>query len=157
MKIAFKAFLIVLCLLWIEIAYFGFKALQAHYEPQQVELISVYDGDTFKVRIEVYPKLYKEVNVRIYGIDTPERNWRADCLQERLLGNKAGEHLSKLLTGHDIIVEPTKDKPSYVGRIIAKVYVNGINVGDEMIKAGHAHAYFAKRGETRGGWCDERS
>lgn len=35
-------------------------------------LIKVIDGDTVKLRLEIYPDLFKQVNLRIFGIDTPE-------------------------------------------------------------------------------------
>lgn len=41
-------------------------------------LLSITDGDTIKVQATIWPNLYKETSVRIYGIDTPEIHGNAN-------------------------------------------------------------------------------
>lgn len=46
-------------------------------------MVSVYDGDTFKVNIDDYPAIVGEaISIRIRGIDAPEI--RGKCLSEKV-------------------------------------------------------------------------
>ena len=50
------------------------SAAQKTYGTLKVtKLISVYDGDTFKVKIEgIHPLLGERISIRVFGVDTPE-------------------------------------------------------------------------------------
>ena len=57
-------------------------------ELQNVEVLSVYDGDTFKVNIPCDMKVFCEkVNVRVRGVDTPEIKGKTE--REKELAQKA--------------------------------------------------------------------
>ena len=49
-------------------------------------VVSVLDGDTVKVKILAWPEPLQLVSVRIDGIDTPEKGFRAKCKKEAMLG-----------------------------------------------------------------------
>ena len=52
------------------------------------KVISVYDGDTFRVNIDSLPPIVgKNIRIRVNGIDTPEI--RGKCLYEKNLALKA--------------------------------------------------------------------
>lgn len=83
----------------------------------------IVDGDTFYTSTHL--------KVRLAYIDCPEHN------QE--YGQQAKELLSKLVLGKDVkMVTHGKDK---YGRTIAEIFVNNINVNEELVKAGAAWAY----------------
>ena len=53
------------------------------------KVISVYDGDTFRVSIKIYPPIVGEnIAIRVNGIDTPEI--RGKCPSEKVLAIKTG-------------------------------------------------------------------
>ena len=81
----------------------------------------VIDGDTFKTRNRT---------IRIAGIDAPESN--------TISGINATNHLKSLIEYKDITYQE-KGK-GYYGRTLADVWrkSDGLNVGGEMIAAGHA-------------------
>ena len=67
-----------------------------------VEIISVKDGDTIEVMVEVYPDTFIHTDVRVHGIDTPEtrRGVKSgkripECEIE--LGNRAKEYRTRTL------------------------------------------------------------
>lgn len=111
----------------------------------------VIDGDTIKLDTSKENNILKELglSVRIYGIDTPEKAPRAKCASEDKLGQKATQFTKDIIGKKQIVIEPKKwDK--YGGRIDAIVKVDGVSIGDELIKRGLARAYF---GEAKQSWC----
>jgi endonuclease YncB( thermonuclease family) len=111
-------------------------------------VIKVHDGDTFNVNIAGCPDvLCKNMPVRISGIDAPEM--RGKCPQEIAGAIAAKNYLAgQVMNAKDIALhDPTRDK---YFRLSAHVFVDGVNVGDEMIKQGLARTY---SGGQRVGWC----
>lgn len=111
-------------------------------------VVKVHDGDTFNVNIAGCPDvLCKSMPVRISGIDAPEI--RGKCPQEIAGAIAAKNYLTgQVMNAKDIeLHDPVRDK---YFRISAHVMVNGVNVGDEMVKQGLARTY---SGGKRAGWC----
>ncbi len=121
----------------------------------QARFVDIYDGDTLTCVIKFNNFFYK-VNVRVAGIDTPEIR-STDKIQAYEARNRAFE----ILTGIKIYNNTTKqeirdilDKNIYMikldcqknekyGRNLAVVYnLNGVNLGDQLIKEGHAKMYY---------------
>jgi endonuclease YncB( thermonuclease family) len=119
------------------------------------EVTSVLDGDTFRAQIEDWPAIIGErIPVRIAGIQSPERRSRCDTeaekTRERQLAADARIYLVERLRGADTIELRQIERGSFF-RIIAEVWVDGENVGQEMIEAGHALPY--QEGQGGNAWC----
>lgn len=115
------------------------------------KVLSVYDGDTFRGKVNAYPKWFGEnVGFRIFGIDTPEKGWRAKCEEERKKAEEAFELTKKLLMeAKDIRFDVVKwDK--YGGRIDAVVRADGQDIAQALFDAGLAISY---DGGTKQSWC----
>jgi len=118
------------------------------------KVIRVVDGDTLEIANDFLPQELK-LFIRVKGIDTPEKEARAQCKKERMLGQKATEFTSK------IIAEAQKNKHAinfseikwdkYGGRIIAKVTINKVDLGQKLIDSGLARVY---NGEKKKSWCN---
>ncbi len=92
------------------------------------KVIGVTDGDTFKLLTEDK----KQVKIRLYGIDCPEK--------KQDYGQVAKQKLSELIFNQYVTVEE-KDSDRY-GRKIAIVYnESGDCINEEMLKAGLAWHY----------------
>ncbi len=103
------------------------------------EVTSIYDGDTFKVNLQGYPPIAGErIGIRINGIDTPEmRDKRPEV---KALARKAKQYtVQRLREGQQIILH-NMQRGKYF-RIVAEVYVDGSNLGQELISAGLAKPY----------------
>lgn len=103
------------------------------------EVVSVIDGDTIIVM-----QNSREVTVRIIGIDTPEKEGSpkgAECY-----GDKATERARELLEGRNVALETdnTQDTYDVYNRLLAYVSVDGVDFGEEMIKAGFAEEFTYK-------------
>ena len=90
------------------------------------KVIGVTDGDTIKILVD-----RTQHKIRLAEIDTPEKG--------QPYGKKAKQALSRLVFGKTVNVEQ-KDIDRY-GRIVGRVYVDGVDVNAEMIRGGHAWVY----------------
>lgn len=105
-----------------------------------LERCRVTDGDTLKCSGEP---------VRVMGLDTPEKGYRARCPRERSLADRATRRMEQL-SGPGVSLEP-HGRDRY-GRLLAKVYgADGADLSAVMIREGLAVEYHG-RGK-RMDWC----
>jgi endonuclease YncB( thermonuclease family) len=89
-------------------------------------VLRVIDGDTFVVVYDGEP-----TRVRIFGIDSPEAGQAGY--------NEASDALRKLIDRKYVrLAFPKASKRDGFGRLLANVFVDGVDVGNEMIKSRHA-------------------
>ena len=106
---------------------------------QPADVVSVYDGDTFKVDLEgVHPLFGDDVSVRINGIDTPEIKGETDEVEA--LGREARDFVDATLKGATQIELRNLQRDKYF-RILADVYVNGQLLADALKEKGLAKDY----------------
>jgi endonuclease YncB( thermonuclease family) len=91
--------------------------------------VFVIDGDTVDI---------DGTRIRILSIDTPE-TFRSRCDNELKLGLAAKQRLRELLDSGEVSYTP--DGVDRFGRTLATVYAGEVNVGDVLIKEGHALPY----------------
>jgi len=92
--------------------------------------------------------LEKRINVRLYGIDTPEI--RTKCKKEKDLAYIARDYVRNILENSNNVdlVNPTRGK---YFRIVADVQADGKSVSKELIENGLAVPYY---GRTKiKNWC----
>lgn len=115
----------------------------------------VIDGDTFVLasKWSPYPLVWQ---VRILGIDTPEKGHLAKCPEEVEHSKKATAFATSLIMqagGKATLTAVQHDK--YGGRLDAIVTLTvgrkKINLGDAMIAAGYARPYFGEG--PKPDWC----
>jgi len=96
--------------------------------PFEARVVRIADGDSFAVaRSSSAPK----EEIRIFGIDAPERNqpW----------SRRAREALSERVFGKIVRIEPVeRDRHD---RIVARVYADGVPLGDQQVREGHAWVF----------------
>tara|TARA_R110000751_G_scaffold86486_9_gene172166 strand:+ start:4025 stop:4687 length:663 start_codon:yes stop_codon:yes gene_type:complete len=111
-------------------------------------LVSVYDGDTFKVDIAGWPDIIgDDISVRIKGIDTPEIRGTSGFEKEMAIAAK--KQLEDLL-GNNTIYLFGLQRDKYF-RILADVRVDNVDVAKELIDMGLAKRY---TGETKTPWTE---
>ena len=120
---------------------FSINCLAANYK-----VISVYDGDTFKISFK--DEFITNPSVRIRGIDTPELGWRASCKAENTSSINARNFLIGLILDKEVRLENIgRDK---YGRILADVFIENVDIGKVLIDKG-----FAKPYEVNIDWCKD--
>jgi len=113
-----------------------------------VEILSVYDGDTFKVNLPCeQPMFCNNVSIRISGIDTPEI--KGKCQKEKDKALTAKIFTENFLYTNVNLIDCKNDK--YGGRIDCRVVCDGDNLGTALIKAGLAVSYNGGKKEKE--WC----
>ena len=117
--------------------------------PYDVEVVDVYDGDTFTARVRIWLGQVVEVKVRIDGLDTPERAQRAKCEAERAAAERARAMLAGLLAAGPVVIDDVR-YGKFAGRVLARVTAGGRDVAQALIAAGLARPY---AGGHREGWC----
>ena len=140
-----KLFLIlILCL--------GMFSLQAAPEYGTVtvsSVISVYDGDTFRVDIDSLPPIVgKNISIRLNGVDTPEI--RGKCKYEKDLAIKARDFVRNKLANAKEIKLNNLQRGKYF-RVVANVIVDGVSLEQELLDKEFAYKY---TGGKKSSWCN---
>jgi len=116
------------------------------------KVIRINDGDTVVIAAPFLPAPLKpELAVRIYGVDTPEKGFRAQCPSEDQRGQAATAFTKNAVANtqkHQVIIYGW-DK--FGGRILGDMILNGVSLRSELIKNGFAREYY---GEAKQSWCN---
>jgi endonuclease YncB( thermonuclease family) len=111
------------------------------------DVISVHDGDTFKVQAHPWPGMTMAVSVRVNGVDTPEI--RGKCDAEKQAAIAARDYVRGVL-GESVTLKNVK-RGKYAGRVVADVYLtDGRSLTGLLIASGLGRSY---GGGKRSGWC----
>ena len=145
---------LLLLLLTVPLLAFAQKTPQGvTYDAQ---IIRVTDGDTVVIAAPFLPKPLKpELAVRVYGVDTPEKGFRAQCESEKQRGEAAsaftknaiataaaqGGKFQATLYGWD----------KFGGRVLGDILVNGQSLRAALIANGFAREYY---GDAKQSWCN---
>jgi len=113
------------------------------------EVVSIYDGDTFKVNIKnLHPLLGERINIRVSGVDTPEI--KGKCELEKKLARKAKQITVSFLRAAKYIELRNVKRGKYF-RIVADVYADNESLTQVLLRSGYAVAYSGKKKNKN--WC----
>ena len=145
---------LLLLLLTVPVLAFAQKTPQGvTYDAQ---ILRITDGDTVVIAAPFLPKPLKpELAVRVFGVDTPEKGYRAQCPQEAQRGEAAsaftknaiataaaqGGKFQATLYGWD----------KFGGRVLGDILVNGQSLRAALIANGFAREYY---GDAKQSWCN---
>lgn len=117
----------------------------------EATITRVIDGDTVAFAAPwLLDPLKKELSIRVYGVDTPEKGFRAQCEKEKALGEAATKFTK------DAVAKATKkqisliDWDKYGGRVLGDVILDGKSLRFMLIEKGYAREYY---GEAKTSWC----
>jgi len=120
------------------------------YGNATARFVRAYDGDTITVHIPDYPNIIgKEISVRIYGIDTPEKRDSNPEIKEMA---RTAQRLVENLCKRAAVIELRNIRRDKYFRILAEVYVDGKSLADLLIKNNLAKVY---DGGTKNVWTTE--
>ena len=116
------------------------------------EIVRVNDGDTVVIAAPFLPAPLKpELAVRIYGVDTPEKGFRAQCPSEDQRGQAATAFTKNAVaqSQNRQVVFYGWDK--FGGRVLGDIILNGQSLRAALIANGFAREYY---GEAKQSWCN---
>ena len=112
------------------------------------KVISVYDGDTFRVDIDSLPPIVgKNIAIRVNGVDTPEIQGK--CQYEKNLALEARDFVRSKLGNAKEIKLANLQRGKYF-RVVANVVVDGVSLEQELLDNKLAYEY---DGGKKLSWC----
>jgi len=112
------------------------------------KVISVYDGDTFRVNIASLPPIVgKNIAIRVNGVDTPEI--RGKCQYEKNLALEARDFVRGKLANAKEIKLTNLQRGKYF-RVVANVLVDDVSLEQELLDNKLAYEY---SGGKKLNWC----
>ena len=116
-----------------------------------VILTRVIDGDTVAFQANWLPEpLKKELSIRVFGVDTPEKGHRAKCPQENERGQAATAFTKYMINKAQKRQVILMDWDKYGGRVLGDVLLDGKSLRVALITNGFAREYY---GEAKTSWC----
>jgi endonuclease YncB( thermonuclease family) len=120
------------------------------------QILRITDGDTVVIAAPFLPKPLKpELAVRVFGVDTPEKGFRAQCDSEKQRGEAASAFTKNAITtaaaqgGKFQATLYGWDK--FGGRVLGDILVNGQSLRAALIANGFAREYY---GDAKQSWCN---
>jgi len=139
-------------LLLVFILFLGVLSAQAAPEYGTVivsKVISVYDGDTFRVDIDSLPPIVgKNIPIRLNGVDTPEIQGK--CQYEKDLALKARDFVRNKLANAKEIKLTNLQRGKYF-RVVANVLLDGVSLEQDLLENELAYKY---TGGKKSSWCN---
>jgi endonuclease YncB( thermonuclease family) len=120
--------------------------------PIKAVVARVIDGDTVAIVAHWVPDpMKKEIAVRVYGVDTPEKSFRAQCAKEAELGAKATEFTKAQIAKAKKIEVAFFSWDKYGGRVLGDILLDKESLRMALINNGFAREYF---GDAKQSWCE---
>jgi endonuclease YncB( thermonuclease family) len=130
---------------------FAQSAKEARAVVYDVVITRVIDGDTVAFRADWLPDpLKKELSIRVYGVDTPEKGHRAQCPPEAIRGEMATAFTKQMVAESKTRQIALMGWDKYGGRVLGDVILNGVSLRQLLIQNGFAREYY---GEAKQSWC----
>lgn len=116
------------------------------------KITRVIDGDTVAFEANFLPDpIKKELSIRVYGVDTPEKGFRGLCDKEKTAGEAASAFTKKLVKEAKTTKIAIWDWDKYGGRVLGDVMLDGKSLRKQLIDKGYAREYY---GEAKQSWCN---
>lgn len=113
----------------------------------------IIDGDTVVIQAPYLPKPLKpEIAVRIYGVDTPEKGFRAKCPEEDAKGHAATDFTTAAIKAATKFQVSLLEWDKYGGRVLGDIILDGKSLRKMLIDQDMAREYF---GDAKKPWCTQ--
>ena len=117
-----------------------------------LKIIRVIDGDTveFEAPFLVDP-LPKKLSIRVWGVDTPEKSFRAKCEKEAAMGAEATKFTKDLVANAKTTQISIYQWDKFGGRVLGDVIIDGNSLTQMLLDKGYAREYY---GDAKQSWCE---
>jgi endonuclease YncB( thermonuclease family) len=126
-------------------------AAELTYGPYRAMVVKVLDGDTVQLEVGLWPGLTQRINLRLVGVNTPEKRGPKVSNCEKKAGQDATTFTQRWLQGVKEVTISEVRHDKYAGRALGKLRrLDGKDLAEALITSGHARPY---DGGKRGSWC----
>lgn len=116
------------------------------------QILRVSDGDTVVIAAPFLPAPLKpELAVRIFGVDTPEKGFRAQCPSEDQRGQAATAFTKQAVAASKQHRVTLYGWDKFGGRVLGDIILDGRSLRAGLIQNGFAREYY---GEAKQSWCN---
>lgn len=116
------------------------------------KVLRVVDGDTVEFEAAFLPDpLPKKLSIRVWGVDTPEKSFRAKCDSERARGEEASKFTKDLVSHAKTIQISIYEWDKFGGRVLGDVIIDGNSLTKMLLDKGYAREYY---GDAKKSWCE---
>jgi endonuclease YncB( thermonuclease family) len=116
------------------------------------QIVRINDGDTVVIAAPFLPAPLKpELAVRVFGVDTPEKGFRAQCPQEDQRGQMATAFTKQAIAASQKRQVTLYGWDKFGGRVLGDIILDGKSLRAMLIQNGFAREYF---GEAKTSWCN---
>ena len=117
-----------------------------------LKIIRVIDGDTveFEAPFLIDP-LPKKLSIRVWGVDTPEKSFRAKCEKEAAMGAEATKFTKDLVANAKTTQISIYQWDKFGGRVLGDVIIDGNSLTKMLLDKGYAREYY---GDAKQSWCE---
>lgn len=116
------------------------------------KITRVIDGDTVAFEAAFLPAPLKpELSIRVFGVDTPEKGFRAKCASEAQRGEAATTFTKSQINAATKRQVVLMDWDKYGGRVLGDILLNGQSLRAMLIQNGYAREYY---GDAKQSWCE---
>ena len=141
-----------LLLLLVALPLFAFAQKTPQGVTYDAQILKVNDGDTVVIAAPFLPAPLKpQLAVRVFGVDTPEKGFRAKCEAENQRGLAASEFTKNAVAKSVKRQVILYDWDKFGGRVLGDIILDGQSLRAMLIKNGYAREYY---GEAKQSWCD---
>ena len=111
----------------------------------------VVDGDTVEIVVPYLPpELGHFLKLRVYGVDTPEKGFRAQCSVEGSKAETATKFTEDAIAKAKVKQVRIIKWDKYGGRVLGDVVLDGKSLRMMLIQSGNAVEYY---GAKKKSWC----
>lgn len=93
---------------------------------RNAEVIRVIDGDTAEFKVNLGCDININMRSRLEGIDAPEKATKDGKISKKRLEDT-------LPIGKSVVIQTTKDKKEKYGRYLVTVFVDGVNINQQLL------------------------
>lgn len=144
--------LIVVASCFAMLAGFAFGKEDPEMKYYDYKITRIIDGDTVAFEANFLPDpIKKELSIRVYGVDTPEKGWRGQCEKEKQMGEAASKFTKEQIKNAKEIKVGIAKWDKFGGRVLGDIKFDGKSLREMLIEKGYARPYFGDKKES---WCD---
>jgi endonuclease YncB( thermonuclease family) len=117
--------------------------------PYEWKVIRAIDGDTVEIQVDFLPsELGNKLHIRIWGVDTPEKGFRAHSEHEKELGLKASEFTKSAIANAKEIKVSLIMWDKFGGRVLGDLIIDGKSLRQLLLDNGYAREYYGDKKQS---------